>query len=65
MCITATDGVPVACRQSVEVCDDGEFAPHTVTLTVTDSAGQSDSCDAGVTIIDETVPIITCPPDIS
>jgi len=36
----------------------------TVTLTVTDDSGESDSCQATVTVIDTTPPTFTCPPDV-
>ncbi len=35
-----------------------------VTLTVTDEFGESDSCDAVVTVVDVTPPVVTCPADI-
>jgi len=35
-----------------------------VTLTIDDGQGLSDSCQATVTVIDETAPTITCPDDI-
>lgn len=43
------------------------YAPGTtsVTLTVTDNFNASDSCIATVTVVDETPPAITCPPDIT
>lgn len=37
----------------------------TVTYTVTDSAGSSDSCSFTVTVTDSTAPSITCPPSDS
>ncbi|MFQ5489264.1 MAG: FG-GAP repeat domain-containing protein, partial [Phycisphaerae bacterium] len=52
LCITAVDGTPVPCLQSVQVCGDGPLNPHTVTLTITDLAGAADSCDASVTVLD-------------
>jgi len=36
---------------------------HTVTLTVTDDAGNHDSCEATVTVVDNIAPLITCPGD--
>jgi hypothetical protein len=36
-----------------------------VTLTVVDSLGQSSSCQATVTVLDGTPPLITCPPNIT
>jgi len=35
-----------------------------VTLTVTDDKGASDSCDAVVTVVDVTPPVVVCPADI-
>lgn len=55
LCITAVDGSPVACEQQIEVCDAGT---HTVTLTITDWFGLSDSCDATVEVLDVTPPSI-------
>jgi hypothetical protein len=37
---------------------------HTITLTVTDTGGGSDTDDVVVNIIDTTSPIITCPADV-
>ncbi|HUW35039.1 MAG TPA: hypothetical protein VM223_25795, partial [Planctomycetota bacterium] len=48
------------CVETASVCGAGQ---HAVTLTITDKAGLSDSCDAIVTVRDETPPTITCPPD--
>ena len=39
--------------------------PQTVTLTVTDSGGLTDSCTATVTVEDNLDPVITCPADIT
>jgi len=36
-------------------------AQHTVTLTVTDINGNSDNCQTTVTVVDNTLPTITCP----
>jgi YVTN family beta-propeller protein len=36
-----------------------------VTLTVTDSSGASSQCTATVMVVDNTPPMITCPPDIT
>lgn len=57
ICITAVDGNPVNCASSVQVCGLGF---HVVELTITDAFGESDSCIAGVTVQDNTVPVITC-----
>lgn len=56
LCITAVDGVQVDCEQEVEICGVGQ---HSVTLTITDLAGESDSCTATVIIEDDTPPQIT------
>jgi hypothetical protein len=44
-------------------CDD--VGPNTVTLTVTDDSGKSDSCTTTVTVVDSTSPEISCPANIS
>jgi hypothetical protein len=56
LCITAVDGVPVACVEELEICGVGTY---TVTLTVTDWCGETDQCDAVVTVVDITPPEIT------
>jgi len=38
--------------------------PQTVTLTITDINGDSDACQATVTVVDNTPPTITCPADV-
>jgi len=38
---------------------------HTVTFMMTDDAGNSDSCEASITVEDNTPPTITCPDDIT
>ncbi|MCC5946766.1 MAG: HYR domain-containing protein, partial [Bernardetiaceae bacterium] len=40
--------------------DCGDVGANTVTLTVTDAAGNSSSCDATVTVLDNTDPIAIC-----
>lgn len=37
---------------------------HTITLTVTDTGGGSDTDDVVVNIVDTTSPVITCPADV-
>jgi len=48
LCITAVDGNPVGCQQTVQICGDGN---HTVTLTITDLCGNTDSEDASVEVV--------------
>ncbi len=60
LCISNVDGADVGCLQSVQVCDDGTFDPHTVSLTITDLQGASASCSAQVDVIDNTNPTSTC-----
>ncbi len=43
-------------------CDD--IGPNIVTLTVTDQMGNSASCTATVTVVDDLSPVITCPPNV-
>ena len=57
ICITAIDGNPIGCHDQLTLCNVGE---RTLTLTITDLAGESDSCDATVTVADNTPPEITC-----
>ena len=64
ICITHVDADPVGCVEypdSVQVCGVGD---HAVTLQITNTAGNSDTCDAVVTVADNTPPTITCPPDV-
>ncbi len=56
LCITHVDGTPMGCVQSVQVTGTGI---HTVTLTITDDAGESDYCTANVTVIN-TAPTAVC-----
>lgn len=48
LCITAVDGSGVGCVQSTQVCGDGN---HTVTLTITDLCGNTDTADATVEVV--------------
>ena len=45
--------------------DCSEVGANTVTLTVTDSSGNEDTCTATVTVEDNIDPTITCPADIT
>ena len=49
ICISELDGGAVACEPTVVVCDTGN---HTVEVTITDLAGESDSCDATVEVVE-------------
>jgi hypothetical protein len=40
-------------------------APITVTLTVSDVAGNTSTCTTEVTVVDNTPPTISCPPDMT
>jgi hypothetical protein len=56
MRLVAVDGTPVPPGDYVDVCGVG---PHTVTLEIIDECGQSDSCDADVTVQNDP-PYIDC-----
>ena len=43
--------------------DCSDIGDHTITLNVKDASGTIDSCDATVTIVDTTLPELTCPGD--
>jgi subtilisin family serine protease len=58
ICFTKVDGSDVACQPSVEICGAGS---HSVSLTITDMAGESSSCDAAAEVEDVTSPVIACP----
>ncbi|MGE0481581.1 MAG: S8 family serine peptidase, partial [Phycisphaerae bacterium] len=62
ICITAVDGVPQNCVDSVFLCGTGA---RTFTLSVTDPLGITSTCNAQVTLIDTTPPSITCPPGLT
>jgi hypothetical protein len=60
------DGSTAECGlQSMTVSPDqfdcSDLGPQTVTLTVTDINGDSEQCVATVTVVDNTLPTITCP----
>ena len=46
-------------------CADAENSPVTVTLTVTDNAGNSASCTAAVSVFDVTPPVVVCPANVT
>lgn len=62
----STDNIGIVSR-SIDInsfdCDD--IGMQLVTLTVTDEAGNVDSCQATVTVQDNTAPIISCPDTIT
>jgi hypothetical protein len=62
---TATD----QCDDDPDITDDGPglfpLGVTTVTFTATDEAGNSNSCQTDVTVVDTTPPSITCPGDIA
>lgn len=45
-------------------CDDMLFSPVPVALTVTDWCGNTSACQSFVTVQDNQVPLLTCPPDV-
>jgi GEVED domain/HYR domain/Lectin C-type domain/Secretion system C-terminal sorting domain len=55
--------VTTAVSQTSFTC--ANLGPNTVTLTVTDLAGNVSTCSATVTVVDNTNPVITCPANIS
>ena len=55
VCITMVNGMPVNCQPSVEVCGPGTYL---VELTVTDDEAQSASCEALVTVIDNSSAVV-------
>jgi hypothetical protein len=63
LCITAVDGNLVGCVQSYTFVS--ALGSHLVTLTITDTEGESDSCNSNVTVMDTTPPVIACPADIT
>ncbi len=65
----STDNIGIA-SYSIDIdtftcADVGVGGPVTVTLTVTDAAGNSDTCTATITVEDNIDPVITCPADIT
>jgi hypothetical protein len=58
ICITAVDGTPIGCEPSEEICGLGT---HTVTLRITDWAGEYDECDATIELVNEP-PVAVCAP---
>ena len=54
----------VSIAASTTTFDCSNIGPNTVTLTVTDLSGNSSTCNATVTIIDNIAPVLTCPADI-
>lgn len=61
-CTAAGDLILVASQTTFDCSDLGE---NFVTLTVTDAAGNVNSCVATVTVRDVTPPVITCPTNIT
>jgi hypothetical protein len=57
------DGDPIAFSLNPA----GPFAlgATSVVLTVTDDEGSSSQCNATITVVDDTAPTITCPPDVA
>ncbi|MCG2417592.1 HYR domain-containing protein, partial [Aequorivita sp. F47161] len=55
---------PVTLSIDVSSFDCSDIGPNTVTLTVTDSSGNTDTCTATVTVEDNIAPVIACPADI-
>ncbi len=51
LCIVEVDGLPAGCVQTVQVCGEGD---HVVTLGIEDLTGETDSCNATVTVQDNT-----------
>lgn len=62
----STDACGIAAT-SIDVAnfDCNNLGPNNVTLTVTDVNGNTSTCVAIVTVIDDIVPVIACPGDIS
>ncbi len=63
----STDNCGIADYQLVPevlTCDDVENGPTTVTLTVTDNAGNTATCVTQVNVFDVTPPTVVCPPII-
>jgi hypothetical protein len=58
VCIVGYDGSPVACTHSISVCGAGH---HTLTVRITDMAGEFDECTAHVYVLNEP-PVAECVP---
>ena len=41
-------------------CSDIATSPHTVLLSVTDARGNTATCPSSITIVDNTLPTVTC-----
>ncbi len=59
------DGTPLTYALSKSNFTCGDIGLNNVTLTVTDPEGAVSSCIAVVTVVDNTIPIITCPVNIT
>lgn len=53
------EGGPLTYSLSQDTFDCSEVGTHDVTLTVTNNVGQTASCDAEVTVVDNSPPVIT------
>ncbi len=58
------DGDPMTLSVSKTVFTCADIGDHTVVLTVTDDSGESDTCEATVTVVDTMDPTIVAPDDI-